>query len=211
MERIKTIEITVHEDIYVMFCTALEVTDNNINDFFDKCMWQYVVDVVEKAFPKSVSNNKAQASYGIHDKSYGMTNRKMEQWARKKDQGNHKIPGAFVEAEDKERYYGMANRKIGLWARRKDQGNHRILCAFNEAENKETGKAKLANMERIYYDYYDRSNLEQRVPDFRSNYAQMKIDSRKSHGKVFEDDGVNVTIWEEVYETFMKYKDSFKF
>ena len=36
------------------------------------------------------------------------------------------------------------------------------------------------------------------VPTFRNNYAQMKIDGPKSHGKVFEDDGEHVWIWKKV-------------
>ena len=37
----------------------------------------------------------------------------------------------------------------------------------------------------------------------------MKIDGPKSHGKVFEDDGDHVWIWDEVEETLMNYKNSF--
>ena len=37
----------------------------------------------------------------------------------------------------------------------------------------------------------------------------MKIDGSKSHGKVFEDDGENVWLWQEVKEVLLKYKSSF--
>lgn len=36
---------------------------------------------------------------------------------------------------------------------------------------------------------------------FKNNYSQMKLDGPKSHGKVFEDDGDRVWIWDEVEET----------
>lgn len=42
------------------------------------------------------------------------------------------------------------------------------------------------------------------VPTFRNNYAQMKIDGPKSHGKVFEDDGDRVWIWKEVEEVLRR-------
>jgi len=36
----------------------------------------------------------------------------------------------------------------------------------------------------------------------------LKIDGPKSHVKVFEDDGDNVWIWQEVEEVLLKYKSS---
>ena len=47
------------------------------------------------------------------------------------------------------------------------------------------------------------------VPKFRNNYAQMKIDGAKTYGKVFEDDGKVVSIWNEVRETLLEYKSQF--
>lgn len=47
------------------------------------------------------------------------------------------------------------------------------------------------------------------MPTFRNNYAQMKIDGPKSHGKVFEDDGDRVWIWKEVEEVLRSHKNSF--
>jgi len=55
----------------------------------------------------------------------------------------------------------------------------------------------------------DKEHPELYVPTFKNNYAQMKIDGPKSHGKVFEDDGVNVWIWQEVEEVLLKYKPNF--
>jgi hypothetical protein len=34
------------------------------------------------------------------------------------------------------------------------------------------------------------------VRDFKGNFASMKTDKGKSHGKVFTDDGYNVRIWD---------------
>ena len=37
----------------------------------------------------------------------------------------------------------------------------------------------------------------------------MTFDGPRSHGKVFEDDGENVWIWEEIKPRLMQYKDAF--
>lgn len=42
-----------------------------------------------------------------------------------------------------------------------------------------------------------------------NNYSQVKLDGPKSYGKVFEDDGEHVMIWNEVENIMMKYKSSF--
>jgi len=47
------------------------------------------------------------------------------------------------------------------------------------------------------------------VPTFKNNYYQMKIDGAKTYGKVFEDDGDMVNIWQEVYEVLQEYKKFF--
>lgn len=101
--------------------------------------------------------------------------------------------------------YGMANRRIPSWATKPDQYNHRIIRAFFMA-GRATDRVYLADMERICNDL---THPETYVPTFRSNYAQMKLDAPKSHGKVFEDDGETVIIWNEVKDTLMKYKHYF--
>lgn len=68
------------------------------------------------------------------------------------------------------------------------------------------GEATLTMMERLCSDK-ERPDLF--VPTFRNNYSQMKLDGPKSHGKVFEDDGERVWVWDEVEDTLVKYKESF--
>ena len=67
-------------------------------------------------------------------------------------------------------------------------------------------EATLTMMERLCS---DKNHPELYVPTFRNNYAQMKIDGPKSHGKVFEDDGEKVWIWHEVEPLLLQYKNSF--
>lgn len=46
--------------------------------------------------------------------------------------------------------------------------------------------------------------------DFRGNFASMKTDAGKSHGKVFRDDGYNITICPEVLATIEQYRSLFE-
>lgn len=102
-------------------------------------------------------------------------------------------------------FYGKAIGRIPIWAIKPNQYNHKIIRAFFVAEEI-NGEATLPVMERLCGDINDQSLY---VPTFRSNYAQMKLDGPKSHGKVFEDDGERVWIWSEVRDTLMQYKNEF--
>jgi len=102
-------------------------------------------------------------------------------------------------------YHGKANQRIPSWAFSPTQYNHKIIRAFFIAE-KVTGKATIKEMEKLCS---NETTPELYVPTFKSNYAQMKLDAPKSHGKVFEDDGDTVTIWGEIKDTLMQYKEYF--
>lgn len=102
-------------------------------------------------------------------------------------------------------YYGKAALRIPTWAMKPSQYNHKIIRAYFKAQEI-TGNVTLSLLEGLcsnpeYPDLY--------VPTFRNNYSQMKIDGPKSHGKVFDDDGENVWLWQEIEEVLMKYKSSF--
>lgn len=102
-------------------------------------------------------------------------------------------------------YYGKAIQRIPVWALKPNQYNHKIIRAFFEAEES-TGEVHISTMELLCSDK-ERSELY--VPTFKNNYSQMKLDGPKSHGKVFEDDGDRVWIWEEVEEVLRRHRDSF--
>ncbi|MDD2445398.1 MAG: hypothetical protein PHX09_01125 [Clostridia bacterium] len=102
-------------------------------------------------------------------------------------------------------FFGKAEQRIPIWALKPDQYNHKIIRAYFTAVDV-AGKATIAIMERLCS---DKSHPELFVPTFKNNYSQMKIDSSKSHGKIFEDNGDKVWIWSEVENTLMKYKSSF--
>ena len=102
-------------------------------------------------------------------------------------------------------FYGKALQRIPMWAMKPSQYNHKIIKSFFMAIDI-AGEATLPMMERLCS---DRECPDLFVPTFRNNYSQMKLDGSKSHGKVFEDDGNRVWIWDEVEETLVKYKESF--
>ena len=102
-------------------------------------------------------------------------------------------------------YYGKALRKIPVWAAKPSQYNHKIVRAYFEAVDI-AGEATISMMERLCS---DKEHPELYVPTFKSNYSQMKYDAPRSHGKVFEDDGERVWIWNEVEAVLLQYKESF--
>ncbi len=102
-------------------------------------------------------------------------------------------------------YYGKAAQRIPIWAMKPNQYNHKIIRAFFTAEDI-ASNVTLTMLERLCS---DKKHAELYVPTFRNNYSQMKLDGPKSHGKVFEDDGENVWIWNEIEEVLRKYKSSF--
>lgn len=115
-------------------------------------------------------------------------------------------PKTAAKPHEKNRdFYGKANQRIPVWALKPAQYNHKIIRAYFEAQAI-AGEATLSMMESLCS---EKEHPELFVPTFKSNYAQMKLDGPKSHGKVFEDDGEKVWIWREVETVLMQYKDSF--
>ena len=103
-------------------------------------------------------------------------------------------------------YRGKANHKIPKWAHYPNQYNHKIIKSYFKLL-KTSGEVTLYNMELLCS---DKSKPELYVPTFKANYASMKLDGPKSHGRVFEDNGKYVTIWSEVENTLMKYRRFFE-
>lgn len=101
---------------------------------------------------------------------------------------------------------GKAKKRIPKWALKPQQNNHKIIKAFLLLRN-EKYNVKLDELESRC------SNIaefpETFVRDFRGNFAQMKIDSPKSHGKVFEVENGIVVIWSEVEKILDDYKSYF--
>ena len=116
---------------------------------------------------------------------------------------NPKI-SAEKNKEEKD-YYGKAIQRIPVWALKPNQYNHKIIKAYFKAMDID-GEATLSRMESLCS---DKGHSELYVPTFKNNYAQMKLDAAKTHGKVFEDDGNVVWLWSEVKDIVLQYKTSF--
>lgn len=102
--------------------------------------------------------------------------------------------------------YGKAIHRIPKWAKKPHQLNHKIIRAYLQLS--EVGPvsynalvARCSDQEHYPEEY---------VPTFLSNFAQMKFDGDKSHGKVFEISAENiVSLWHPIESTLMCYKQDF--
>lgn len=97
--------------------------------------------------------------------------------------------------------------KIPDWAAAPNQNNHRIIRAFLQLQ-KERGFVCRPELEARCQDPEGHADVY--VRDFRGNFTSMKTDAGKSHGKVFRDDGYNITICTEVLATLEQYRSLFE-
>lgn len=113
--------------------------------------------------------------------------------------------GEKQETSEKGNFYGKAVKRIPVWAKRPEQYCHKIIRGFFLCQEK-NGQVLLSDLEELC----NNENVpELYVPTFKNNYAQMKIDGVKTYGKIFEDDGQIVMIWNEVEKVLTEYKSYF--
>ena len=89
------------------------------------------------------------------------------------------------------------NRRLKLWAGRQYQINSKILNAFL--------KLKRSGLTTV-----TETDLRNALPEersFDSNFAQMKIIAPNNHGKVFEQYGDNISIWDPVVRAVNEYEN----
>lgn len=101
---------------------------------------------------------------------------------------------SFAHSDTRE--VNKVSRRLRLWAKRQDQINSRILNAF-------------LKLDRSGKDAVTENDLKRELPDepsFDSNFAQMKNFGEKNHGKVFQQYGENITIWEPVLSDVREYE-----
>lgn len=100
---------------------------------------------------------------------------------------------------------GKAARKLPRWAESKDLNTHKIIRAFLLLEDKHKnvtlGMLKDACNDKTRTDIY--------VPKFNINFAQMKLDTEKSLGKVFIEKDGYVRISPDIRKHITKLKDKF--
>lgn len=116
-----------------------------------------------------------------------------------------KLKPTSMPPADKQEW--KAIRKIPDWAAAPNQNNHRIIRAFLQLQ-KERGFVCRPELEARCQDPEGHADVY--VRDFRGNFTSMKTDAGKSHGKVFRDDGYNITICTEVLATLEQYRSLFE-
>lgn len=103
-------------------------------------------------------------------------------------------------------YYKKALHKIRGWAFAPNQQNHKFIKAYFKAFRRFDEPPTKAAIRQICSDI---NNQEFYVRDFVGTYNSLKADGERTNGKVFEDDGECVRIWEEVEEELLKYEKFF--
>ncbi|MBQ9710151.1 MAG: hypothetical protein IJV67_05980 [Clostridia bacterium] len=98
-----------------------------------------------------------------------------------------------------------AIKRIPRWAKNSDQINHKIIRAYLLL-SEENEQVTVFDMERLCL---DNTKPDTYCPTFRNNYAQMKIETPKSTGKVFEEANGFVTLWDRTKDTLLQYKEYF--
>lgn len=103
-------------------------------------------------------------------------------------------------------YYKKALHKILGWAFAPNQQNHKLIKAYFKAFHRFDEPPTKAAIRKICSDI---NNQDFYVRDFVGTYNSLKADGERTNGKVFEDDGEYVRIWEEVEEELLKYEKFF--
>lgn len=100
---------------------------------------------------------------------------------------------------------GKAARKLPRWAENKELNAHKIIRAFllleDAHKNVTLSMLKTACSDKTRDDIY--------VPKFNINFAQMKLDTEKSLGKVFVEKDGHVRISPDIHKHINKLKNSF--
>ena len=88
------------------------------------------------------------------------------------------------------------SNRLKLWAKRPNQINSKILNAF-------------LKLERSGVSVITERDLRAEVPEvksFESNFAQMKIIAERNHGKLFEQYGERITLWQPIVSEVRNYE-----
>ena len=81
------------------------------------------------------------------------------------------------------------HRKIPQWLERPHQINHKILVAFMKLSNSNETPMPLSTLEK---------NCGIDSKQFKSNFDQMKIISKKNNGKVFDEINGEISLWKPI-------------
>lgn len=104
-----------------------------------------------------------------------------------------------ILSDEKQQEVMKVENRIPRWFRKPNQYNSQILIAYMEllGDNKSVPKYKL-------------EAACKNIKTFQSNYSQMKIVGEKNHGKVFEEAGNRITLWEPVRHFVKKEYENYQ-
>lgn len=216
--KLKNILNSDHKEHYDMVIKALlkifkEKYFNNTKNGY-KVKPQYIDQINEIQKRKDAnmvdlhSNNKKQITIDIDEEVYDTFINMIGE--TKLDNVIEQLINQYISQTSKKQkkndktsnsYFAKVYDKIPNWAKKPNQFNSTIVWAYFRAEDID-GQATLSRMRGLCLDKMSEQQ-------FKSNYFQMTFDGSNSHGKVFEDDGENVWIWEEIKPRLMQYKNAF--
>lgn len=184
------------KQLHADFNAILQLTGDEVEDVIESAMRTYIANVCSRLSSQyGYNRNKYLQAKDLNSKTVN----EMNDGKVKSNQYGGYNQSNMLQLDN---CYGKALSRIPVWAIKSTQYNHKIIKAYFTAEALE-GKVTINLMESLCS---NKNNPDLYVPTFKSNYSQMKIDSAKSHGKVFEDNGEDVWIWPVVKDELMKYK-----
>lgn len=113
-----------------------------------------------------------------------------------------------IQGSNADKNFGKAIHKIPKWASKPMVIPSKIIRAYLQLLDEKGSVTYPELMLRCS----DKENYpDEYIATFANNFAQMKFDDEKSHGKVFEVNSVQkITLWENVKEIVMLNQDKFK-
>ncbi len=199
----KTISFEIDDKLAEKFELAIQLTGDDRTAVAEEFVKQYLGKALHAAaeeFHPTDTDNAPHAQTRGAAKIPGATAPPPTRTRRGRP--DHELP----PREEYWRAWGKAIPRIPRWARNPQQNNHKILRAYFEVQ-KELGKVTLDALRRRCSD--PNGHPRTFVPHFDNNFTQMKFDNGNSHGKVFEEQDGYITIWDQISDTLMKYRDYF--
>ena len=113
-----------------------------------------------------------------------------------------------IQGINADKNFEKAVHKIPKWASKPMVIPSKIIRAYLQLSEE---KGSVTYPELMLRCSDKENHPDEYIATFANNFAQMKFDDEKSHGKVFELTGnQNITLWKNVKEIIMLNKDKFK-
>ena len=113
-----------------------------------------------------------------------------------------------LQGSNTDKNFGKAIHKIPKWASKPMVIPSKIIRAYLQLLDE---KGSVTYPELMLRCNDKENHPDEYVATFANNFAQMKFDDEKSHGKVFEVNSTQkITLWEKVKEIIMLNQDKFK-